>query len=423
MKKIFTLLLSLFIVYFAVQIVFNYFSKGYSVNYKIQSNADEFEVSEKYIANMKDEEDNYYIEIKKGDTIFSLQVFDNFLKKKKIVESIKYYSDSEYECIYPTFINNKIIYEVICQKDNIIYNYSTMNKVDGINKFVKGIINYDYSRWQSDENTTKQKNQITTFTGNLSKDTFLAISNYKGTYTINLKTNMMDLINSVNVFDSDVYKYPISAFVDKYYVVADYKDIQIFSTFNLVDITTNEVTKIYSDHYLSFNSFVLGTYDKSIYLYDPNTKKEYEVDTSAKTVLEVGNEKTKIKIYENGKWDKREVSEITDKTRFSNYLVTIDANNLIVKTGGDKSGFIYTLEPQKVGYKYKVYRSNVQNLEQKTYLFDVDSFNDMLFVKDYIFFKNGNDIKSYSTKTGLKLLYNDSELEFNQYIKFGAYIK
>ncbi|MDD4733965.1 MAG: hypothetical protein PHU05_03890 [Bacilli bacterium] len=425
MKRIFHSLLALFVFIVVMQALFNYFSKGYSLEYTFFNDTNEFEIKEVYTANVKNEKDNYYFEIKAGENVFSFQVFDSFLKKKKIIEDIRYYKDSEYECIYPIFIDDTIIFDVTCMHKGVLYEVSQNETNDKVKEFVKNLNNYDYTRWQSREDKTKEFGHIKAYTGNLEKNHYIGISSYKGTYTINTQNNLIGFVKDVPIFKKDVYKYPLSTYVGQYYVVADYDSVQVFNNFNTVDLTTNKIDKIFSNHQISYDSYILGVYENSIYLYDQMYKKEYEIDVDAKTILEVGNETTKIKVLENGVWNRYSPSEIknNDKT-FINYPTTSIKNVTKIEMGNVLSGYSYFLEENKKSeYKYKVYRSNIQNPEQKTYLFEIDSFDDMYFVDDYIYYRNGKSIYSYSIKSGKKLILTNSELTFNTYIKFGAYIK
>lgn len=424
MKKMLTLLLGLFAFYYLVQIGFNYFSKGYEVEYTIKKADKEFKITETYTANIEGERDNYFINVDVEGSIFSLQVFDNFFKNKEILIDLDYYKDDKYECIFPVFKNEVAIFDVICMKDKVLYTYNSMSKYKELDDFVRNITHYNGGNFASVEKQDQELDQVFAYMNNYKSNEFVALSSYKGIYTINKKKNIVGNINTVKIFSQDKYTTPISAFVDKYYLIADYNNLKTFNMFYLVDITTNEKTEIKSEHTISLDSYIMGIVDKSIYLYDPVYKKEYEVDAEAKTVLEVGNFETGYKVLENGEWVKYDMNDMKKEKYFTNYKTTYENGNMIVHMGGEKSGHIYTLvKNNKKDYNYSVYRSNVQNPEQRLYLFEIDKFEDMIFVDDNIYFKNKEKVKVYNEKTGIKTLASYKELNYNKGVKFSGYIK
>ena len=56
---------------------------------------------------------------------------------------------------------------------------------------------------------------------------------------------------------------------------------------------------------ISFNSYIQGSIDDDVYLFDRNSKKQYRINPKTETIVEVGNEQTGIKYYNLGKWENR----------------------------------------------------------------------------------------------------------------------
>ena len=414
MKRMFGLLLILLIGYFSFQLIFRFIDKGHTEEYNITTNGQVFSIKEIYTVNT-DEDDNYYLEIKVNDDTFDMQIYDNLNMSKRIITDIYYY-DADYKCILPV-INKEKYGNVICKIDDTYYNYQDLKgKSESLDLFVKNL-NID----EKEQQELASKNKITVY-DNLIDKHYIALETYKGITTIN-KKNMSTIVD-INLFEKDIYTKDISCFIDKYYLVADYNKQTKFNEFKLVDITNNKVKTIKYDYDISLDSYILGTYENKVYLFDNSTKKEYEIDVKKETIIEVGNTNIGIKILVTGNFENINAYTVyQNKTKFTPYEVSYTFNNqnydLVLKVGKEKSGYYYIFE--KVGNIYKVYRSNIQNKINKTYLFETNS-TELLYSKDSVYYLDGKTLKRYDNQ-GNKIVLEYSELEFNNNIKIGLFNK
>ena len=414
MKRMFVLLLILLIGYFSFQLIFRFIDKGHIEEYNITTNGQVFSIKEIYTVNT-DEDDNYYLEIKVNEDTFDMQIYDNLNMSKRIITDIYYY-DADYKCILPV-INKEKYGNVICKIDDTYYNYQDLKgKSESLDLFVKNL-NID----EEEQQELASKNKITVY-DNLIDKHYIALETYKGITTIN-KKNMSTIVD-INLFEKDIYTKDISCFIDKYYLVADYNKQTKFNEFKLVDITNNKVKTIKYDYDISLDSYILGTYENKVYLFDNSTKKEYEIDVKKETIIEVGNTNIGIKILVNGNFENINAYTVyQNKTKFTPYEVSYTFNNqnydLVLKVGKEKSGYYYIFE--KNGNKYKVYRSNIQNGLNKIYLFETDNTN-LLYSKDSVYYLDGKYLKRYDNK-GNRIILEYSELEFNHNIKIGLFNK
>lgn len=414
MKKIMGLLLILLLGYFGFQLIFRFIDKGHIEEYVITKNEQIFNVKEIYTVNTN-EDDNYYLEIKINDEIFDMQIYDNLNMAKRIVTDVYYY-DLDYKCIIPV-INNKKYGNVICKIDDTYYNYDVLKgKSSSLDLFVK-----ELNLTEEDSKILNTKDKITVY-DNLLENHYLALENYKGIVTVN-KKNLSNIVD-VNLFEKDTYTKDISCFIGKYYLVADYNKQTKFNEFKLIDITNNKVKTIKYDYDISLDSYILGTYENKVYLFDNSTKKEYEIDIKKETIIEIGNTNVGIKMLVNGNFENINAYTVyQNKTKFTPYEVSYTFNNqnyeLVLKVGKEKSGYYYIFE--KIGNIYKVYRSNIQNGVNKTYLFETDSPN-LLYSKDSVYYLDGKYLKRYGNQ-GNKTILEYSELEFNHNIKIGLFNK
>lgn len=414
MKRMLGLLLILLIGYFSFQLIFRFIDKGHTEEYNITTNGQVFSIKEIYTVNT-DEDDNYYLEIKVNEDTFDMQIYDNLNMSKRIITDIYYY-DADYKCILPV-INKEKYGNVICKIDDTYYNYQDLKgKSESLDLFVKNL-NID----EKEQQELASKNKITVY-DNLIDKHYIALETYKGITTIN-KKNMSTIVD-INLFEKDIYTKDISCFIDKYYLVADYNKQTKFNEFKLVDITNNKVKTIKYDYDISLDSYILGTYENKVYLFDNSTKKEYEIDVKKETIIEVGNTNIGIKILVDGNFENINAYTVyQNKTKFTPYEVSYTFNNqnydLVLKVGKEKSGYYYIFE--KVGNTYKVYRSNIQNKINKTYLFETNS-TELLYSKDSVYYLDGKTLKRYDNQ-GNKIVLEYSELEFNNNIKIGLFNK
>lgn len=414
MRKLLKLLVLLFIFYLLFQFIFNIFSTGYKIEYQI----DEFEVTETITKKTKGEHDNYYFEIKKGDSIFGIQTYQKLNISRKIIKEIKYYQDDEYECILPITKNNTLITDMICLNNGIYYYYHDIKGNDSLlDKFVSTIEIYDGTIYNLNEEVKKENNYITVYQFNI-PDLYMVLESYKGIYFINQKDGYI----AKDLFTKDTYTKDIHTFIKNYYVTADYSQNFEFHDFYIVNMKDYTVYKITSNNAISFYSYIQGTVGNSIYLIDTSSKKQYEINIKTKTVIEVGNEKTGIKNYQNGQWTEGNIYDaINNELLFtSQEQISIEFNGInyakVDKIGGEKSGYYYLYENTKNGYN--VYRVNVQNNNLKTYLFKTNNIDRIIYDEDKIYFQYDSYIRCYQDTIGVKNIAKNKEISFNSSLIF-----
>ena len=117
------------------------------VSYKIKYDDKEFHISE-IITNK-----NNYIEIKYSNTIYPVRIYNT--NKRKIVNKVYYYKDNTYECLLP-IISNKVDIDMMCYKENVLYNYNTIEGDNfKLDEYVKTIEEYDINKFKDDISNEK----------------------------------------------------------------------------------------------------------------------------------------------------------------------------------------------------------------------------------------------------------------------------
>ena len=404
MKYLLKTLLILLIILFSLKLIAHIFNKEHQVKYTIGN----FEITENFTVEKKH---NYYFNIKSEDFKINFQIFKNYNKAKKVISKIEYYDEDGYKCILPIFKNNEILTDIMCVKDDTITYYHDMQN-NSVDKFAETLKKVGYNKNDYNDNAPSKKlsNTQSLYERNLAPNHYLAIENYKGVTLIN------NTIKTIKLFESDTYKKPVSIFTDKYYVVADYNEKYSFKKFYTVNLINGKITEIRSYNEISFDSIIEGAVNDDIYIFDKDAEIQYKLNIKDETIEKISDE---IKYY-NGKWGTMALNEALSGKIFDNYysdkVVGYDKVNKI----GKKQGFYYLYK--KDNNKYLVYRADVQNPKITTYLFTTTNPNSVIYLNDYIYFKNGTTIYYYTQK-GVRKVIDNSELEFNDDISFGVYTK
>lgn len=420
MKKMIMLLFTLVLFYLFIQLIFNFFGKGYEVDYKINSNNKEFNIHEKYIRNEKNEKNSYLLTIDTGTNLFSYQI-GNRLNSKEIVKDVKQFKKDNIECILPIFNKNRILFDITCKIDDAYIYYHNMNeKKEYIDEFINTLNNYDLNAFNIDNSKTVESEMFTIYKDNIIKKHYLSFNNYKGISTVNYKNSQT--VSNIIIFNNDKYSNHISGFTKDYYITADYDKNYEFSNFYLVNQKNNKVKTLKSNYKISFDAYVQGIVDNSLYIFDIDNKIQYEINCKNMTVKEIGNMDIGIKYYDNGKWSRLETNKAIDnKLLFkTNKIRKQLTNNVIQDTvGGNKTGYIYTYVKNDDNH-YLVYLSNIHTSQIKNYLFEIDNIDEIIYIDNYMYFKNNNTISYYSEQTGLKSVILSEEFLFNKSIMYNV---
>ena len=415
MKKFLTMLIMLFFFYFLLQITFVYLEGNHEIEYTLENSSHKFSIKEILTASKEDDRDAYSLAINVDDKDFNILTFNNFNRSSEIVTDVKYIEASDYSCIFVKYRKDLILHDVICKNDNITRYYHTIsNPSNELKSFVKDLEEYGYDakNWV-DSITGDDKENSRSHTDNMVEKHYVGLSNNRGFYRI----NKVDGITNVNVSNAD--RNLLKAFVDDKYVMYEYErpDVVKFFVNNIKD-RGQAIFAINST--ISQGSYVLGTYKSSVYIFDPETKKEYEVDYTVDNILEVGNEATGIVYYEEGKFKRASVNDVSSikfGTDYKNDLV--DANYTKIDKRGHKNGYYYFYKFN--GYSYDVYRADILYKDKLMYLFTTTNLDKIVYLNDYVYFTNGKNILYYSDSTGIRTIVTALDFVTNEDSILGVY--
>ena len=293
-----------------------------------------------------------------------------------------------------------------CYKDEILYNYyNFVGNNTSLDKYVNSIELYNINEFENKAINTETIGTIkyNIFT-NLSNT--VAITTYKG-LTIN--------DNEINLFKKDIYNNKLSTFIDNYYIIADYEKNYSFNYFYVVNLDNRKINKLESKNDISYDSYIQGIVDNKIYLYDKDNEVQYEIDVKGSSIDIISSDNY-IKYYSNNKWEKMNKAKANKEIYFNyetldNYFTSYDYVE-------ETDNYYYLLK--KDGISYKLYRVDKDNIDVYKYLLDVPTTN-IYFSNDYLYYVYKNKLFYYSDGTGLKTILENSELEFNDTIKYYIY--
>ena len=396
MKKIFVSITILYIFLFFLEFSFNYFKKHHEATYKI----DNIEIKEDYRGNTKEEENNYYLELKTEKNTFYIQTYEDFKKEKRIIKQVKYYSDDNYECILPIFKKNAVLTDLICIEDGKQINYNTIQNSQ-ITEFLNTISEYPKENYKDNLENVIMRNQTRFYPSNLPKDHYIALTYYKGLLVAD-ETSFRE----IELFKKDVYTQKIKAFTNNKYLIINYNNNYDSNEFYVVNLKTRQYDAFGSNNTIKYDAYIQGTLENSVYLFDKDSKNQYQLDLKEKTITRIGNTNTGIKYYD-GTWQNKNAYEAVNKElKFKEYETT-DEYIMIKKIRGKKYGT--TIYVKEVNGVYEVYRG-IRDNQNLIYLFTTTDYKTMNFLKDYIYYKDGIYIKMYSDLTGIKTIMNSSEI-------------
>jgi len=394
-NKVFILLLFLIVLLIICKSVLTFDS----INYKLNIDGNKIKIKE--IAN----EDNYYIEIKSNDAVYPFRIYNDLNNKRKVIKDIYLYKDKNIECILPV-INNNLYADMMCYNEGILYDYHTIiGDNESLDKYVNSIKLYNVNDYKNNELDKKTIGTVKYNIFNNIKNK-VAITTYKG-LIINDK--------EINLFKKDVYDNKLSTFINNYYIIADYEKKYTFNYFYVVNLDTKKIKKIESKEDISYDSYIQGIVDNKIYLYDKDNENQYEIDIE-KNIIKIVSNDNYIKYFTNNKWEKMNKTKANKEIYFN--FETLDNNFTSYDYVEEVDNYYYFFK--KEGISYKLYRVDKENTNIYKYIIDVPTTN-IYYNDNYLYYVYKNKLFYYSDSTGLKTILENSELEFNDTIKYYIY--
>lgn len=403
MKKLIPILISLVLLSLAIQFLVVFFTEHHEVKYSIKTNDNAYMIEEEYFLKETDEYKFKVID-KKNTYVFSYT--GNLNKQENVIKDIKYYEDSDVECILPVYKNDEIGY-ISCFYDGIqaSRSYLEQKNIKGIDKFL-GEIGKKHTLFKSSNKSEKIDN-FYVFRENILDNVIFTMWSYKGFYLINDKD-----IEKKFFLTKDQYENSFSRLIGKYYVSADVDSISSFefTKFYIYDITDGSRVAVDLDVPVAQDFVINGIYGDKLYFTDYRTNQQFVLDPDKAKVSLTGDLSSGFKYF-----DGDELVTIKDLKQFaSNKHFEINYHNdelskkydiLEIKESGDMLFF-----RTRDGKFYKVYKNLLDN---PVLLFEFLNISEWGVSKDSLYIVVNDYLYYYNDKAGLLPIINNNEFIYN----------
>lgn len=266
--KIFLVIIILFIIFLYVYLT----PKNYNLEYNIQN----INIEEEY-----DKEDKYYeITFEYNNFEYKYLSFDKYNKRRKIIENIDVYEYKEYTCLVAE--SDVIKLYPLCKKNDLNIGYHLVEEL-------KDDISSDYYK-EVENKADEYKNIKISY---LDDKTYL-IWNYNGFDIIN-----KDSYKSILLFDNDVYDISLAFLLNNNLVIPDYQEDYRFDKLYIYNIDKEKLDIWNIKNPIYFDTYLLGFYDKSAFMFDRKQNKEFELVPHKQKIRTISP-----KILDEDEWEK-----------------------------------------------------------------------------------------------------------------------
>ena len=281
-------------------------------NYEKEYDIDGFAVIEKY----DKKKESYIFSVAIDKLNFKFLSNQKYTTNRKLITSITTKKSESGICIQPYI--QKEVKDPLCYENDTYIDYRLASK----------------DLWESERKITTLNDEYNNIKINyLDSDTYL-LWNYRGFSLINNERK-----EDIKIFETDVYNLELAVVINKYLVVADYDQKYNFNKMFIVNLEKLSIEEWELDAEISFDSYILGTEDKSIYLVDRKNEIEYELVPHKKRMRKVGTKNKSGRILKNGTWEDISLTQLVNKSHtFSNvhdYEYTLEDNTLYLNYEGD----------------------------------------------------------------------------------------
>ena len=415
MRKMLKLLIMLFLIYFGLQFLFYFLSRGHKVTYEVKTDAGIFTINETLTVN-KEFSDGYYFDVTIDGRIIPFKLFNKLNRKRRVIDDVKIYSGDTYTCYNISIKGDYNVSDIKCISNGIIYFYNTIRGRDPrLDSQIPST--YDSSKYAY-STVAGVKDNISYYKDNYTDSQKILISGYRGAYIFG--NDVTGDARLISLYNNDQYTKSIEGLADKYYIGANYNGTHEFINFNVINLSTGDRYEINSPQYISYSSFVQGSDGDKLYLVDTQAKKQYTVDAKSRSVEVVGNENMGASIYTKDGWVTKNINEVIDNR------IIFDNDNL-----GNLNGIGYSYV-KHIGDIYYVFTYNAGRYDaylvyaedgayKKNYVFTCDDLDRIYFINKYVYYLDGDSIKVFSQEIGNKPIVTYSELRYNAGLHFYVY--
>ena len=396
MKKAISLTFILVLIILVYQFFAGMIKTGHEVNYVVEKENNKFSVVEKL------ENNKYYFDVNNNGFDYVFSVDNQFGKRKEIISDVLVTGDTNFQCIYPIYLNN-IESNIVCSDKSNIYSYESVKTKDLVVNFVKYLKDNNYNSTSFEEDKYYSPSNASGIEYHKEYiNEVIAMWNYRGITVMNNKTSY-----TTELLPFDRYENTLGVTVGKYFVMPNYINNNLFEIdgFYIINLKTNDQDLVKLDFIMSDKSYVNGIVDNKIYIFDKNNMKQIEINVKNKEINVVSNGDV-AKYYDNEFIDRNIYDFKNSDIKFNNInkeeVKNYNTNNVYQS---NDSYFVYENNTM-----YQIYKNN---LDKKIILFYGKNLKEIQVIKNNIYYINGNTLYRYNDKYSIKKLLTYSELKYN----------
>lgn len=350
------LLISSIIILFIVFLIVYLTPRNYEKLYEI----DKFVITERYL---KDDQ-SYYYTFKNDDNSFEYILNAKYTNKRKLIDKITVFELNDGYCFLPT--GKYLQFVPLCQINGELLDYHLVDelkeKIDSM--FYEKVVMLD-------------DNYQNIGISNLNNRKYL-IWNYDSFYYLDEQQ-----AKKLKIFATDYYQISLATKINNYLFIPNYDDKYKFSKAYVININNQKINTWNLKKEIYFESRILGTYNKSIYLLDEKEEKLYELVPH-----------------------KMKFRQIKGKILKNNELLSVDIKDIINKNLEFEYDNIFKYEI--INHKlYMVFNNTKLLLSNK----DVDKIVDV--IDNEVYYLSQDSLYVYSKFKGEVKLLTNFEWSFN----------
>lgn len=405
LRKSISFSLILLLLYLIYQFLINSVKYTHFITYTI-SNDESFNIEESY---SKDNGDYYLLKISNDDKSFVFEVDNYFNKQKNIVSDIKTFEDNGYYCIGVVYLNNKYYSYPMCTKNNVLYSYNSIKDEVDFGDYLKNIKNEESEKYSKESIRVEEADII------LNKDFFdekevLTIYGYKQVSVHYKNFNRMLSFSTV-----DNYKNDYGVLADEYYVIPKLTLLASYKSLYIYDLNSGEKEEALFPREVSKNSYVNGSHNGKLYIFDRSELRQYEVDLDNHSIVEIGNTDKDGFAYINGEEKTISVYELNANTILfsenADDYNSIDYDDIYI----DDNYIIYRIDNSF----YKAYKKYLDN---PIFLFEEEDMKNIIVKYGNIYYIKDDSIYKYN-EYGSHVMATREEFKYNYDNIFDVFYK
>lgn len=364
MKKI--LVISIFAC--SVLLFIKYFISDYNIEYKIND------------YNIKTTYDNnrLYFEIENKNKKYNFDIYKDRKLSKDIIKSIKFIGDDSFNCIYP-IIDDVSTYP-LCYVGEEYIDYHLIDS-SLLDEYKKQSVNVEKS------------NKDFVYYNNLSSDEYVALWNYKGYIVMNGKT-----YNYIDLFKKDRYDNTLAYLLGNTIYMANYNEEHEYTKLITLNLETQKSSTIELGYSIDYDSYIVGSIEKKLYIFDNKYSILYEINTKNNKVNIISNNEKGYVKYNGKDFITCSKSEYKiDKIKYisNNSLYQYTINNGVYKIINDNKNISQKISANNLNIIKEKNNALFYSYEDNFYLYSPYSGNSKIFYNYELSFNKDNTIFVY----------------------------